>query len=73
MNTHDAEELARKRHFIIAATRMIGVALVLLGILVTQGAIDWPEMIGYPLLIVGLFDVFVMPSILARKWRSNPE
>lgn len=62
----------RNRFFVLNAIRLSGVALVLIGILVLNRAIELPEVVGWVLLAVGLIDVFVMPQVLARKWRTPP-
>ena len=70
-HTPDPETLAKQRYAILSMTRLIGVGLVILGILVTRQIIAWPEILGYILIAVGLFDVFFFPAVLARKWRSD--
>lgn len=67
------ETVARNRWLVMNAIRISGVVMVALGMLITQGAIPWPVPIGYVLLVVGLVDVFVVPQLLARKWRSPGE
>jgi len=52
--------------------RLSGVALVVIGLLVLNGRIDWPEVVGWVFVPVGLIDVFVMPQVLARRWRTPP-
>ena len=60
----------------IQVVRFFGVAAVLIGILIVTGrlALDWlPRWLGYVLIAAGLFDVFVIPTLLARRWRSLSE
>ncbi len=64
------DDLSRRRFFVIGIFRLIGVAMVMLGILIARGVIGWPAAAGYVLIAVGLADTFVMPQILARKWRT---
>lgn len=66
-----ADEIAKRRFMAINLIRISGVVFVMAGLAIVQGAIDWPKEAGYALTIVGLFDVFVMPQVLSRKWRSN--
>jgi hypothetical protein len=66
----DNEDDARTRFFVIAATRLVGAALVLVGILGLAGRIAIPGVAAYGFLAFGLFDVFVVPQVLARKWRT---
>ena len=65
------EDQARSRFFVIGMLRLVGVFMVLAGILMLRGIVpgDWA---GYVLIAVGLVDTFVVPQILARKWRTPP-
>jgi hypothetical protein len=65
------DDPARGRFLIISIHRFLGVGLVLLGILVTQRAVEWPEPVGWALIALGLVDVFVVPRLLARMWRTR--
>lgn len=68
---------ARGRFVVIQLARLLGVLTVLLGIMMQDGRIpalrDVPPLAGYLLIVVGLADVFIMPVILARRWRSPKE
>jgi len=61
---------ARSRFFVIAAFRWFGVALILAGMLISVGKIDLPVLVGPALVLLGLFEGFVMPRKLARRWKS---
>ena len=63
---------ARARFFIIALVRWSGVALVMLGLLVVRRRIDLPAVAGYGLLLVGIVDALIVPTLLARRWKSPP-
>ncbi|MDZ4308191.1 hypothetical protein [Allopontixanthobacter sp.] len=67
------DDVARNRWLILNLARILGVALVVTGLLVTQGTIDWPVEVGYALIAIGIVDAFVAPQFLARRWRSPPE
>ncbi|QSB44563.1 hypothetical protein IDJ81_14925 [Tsuneonella flava] len=67
------EDKARGRYIIINALRLSGVAIVILGLLIHEGLFDLPQWISWPLLAIGLIEVFVTPQILARMWRTPPE
>lgn len=64
---------ARARFYFIAAHRVIGAVLIMLGMLAMQGALDWGEGVGKVLAIVGLIDFFIIPLVFARMWRSMPK
>lgn len=67
------DDVARRRWFFLSLSRLAGVGLVIAGLLVTQGAISWPVEVGYGLILIGIVDVFVVPQVLARRWRSPKE
>jgi hypothetical protein len=69
----DDDADARTRWMVINATRLIGVVIVLAGILGLRGKLPMPDVAGYAFIAFGLFDVFAVPLILARKWRTPPE
>ena len=68
-----SEDVARGRWMAINAVRVAGVAMVLIGILGLQGIFELPDVAGYLLVGIGLFDIFAVPLIMARKWRSPLE
>src|SRR5690606_5483298 len=61
---------AQLRFFVIQAQRFIGVALVLLGITIVYRRIDLPEAAGYVFIAAGLVDAFIVPTLLARRWKT---
>lgn len=65
-----SDDRARARFIAIQALRWTGVAMVLIGLLAMNGRIDLPRAAGYVLVTVGLFDVLIMPTLLARRWRT---
>jgi ABC-type multidrug transport system permease subunit len=60
------------RFAVINMTRISGVGCVILGLLMANGRMfpDWPTWIAYVLIANGLVDVFVLPVLMARKWRT---
>ena len=70
----DARDPAKARFVVIQLARLVGVLLVLFGVMLQDGRIaalrDVPPFIGYLLIAAGLLDVFIMPLVLSRRWRS---
>ncbi|MFM6951369.1 MAG: hypothetical protein ACKOW1_10150 [Novosphingobium sp.] len=64
---------ARNRFIVIQLVRISGVAMVLVGLLVMNGRIDWPREVGFALAAVGLFEAMIAPILLARKWKTPSE
>ena len=61
---------ARQRFLILQLVRLAGVALGVLGALILAEVVLWPVLVGYVLLALGAFDVFILPQILVRRWRT---
>ena len=72
MDRQEADDLARNRYMVMAAVRLAGAAMVVVGLLIYNGNIETDPLVGYFLIAVGLVDVFLMPLVLARKWRTPP-
>ena len=70
MTRDPARDPAKARFAIINLVRLTGVAMVLLGILVAEGVIEWPMEAAYALVVLGMIEVFLMPRLLARRWRT---
>ena len=66
-----AEARARGRFMLINAMRIAGVVMILAGIAVFNGALPLPDWAGYVLLVLGMFETFVTPTLLARLWSTN--
>jgi len=72
MSTPQEDALAKKRFFALNLVRASGAALVLIGLLFAMDKIDIPKphLIGTIMIVMGLVDVFIMPGLLAKKWKS---
>lgn len=72
MSNPQEDALAKKRFLALNLVRTSGAALVLLGLLFAMDKIDVPmrHLLGVILIVIGLVDVFLMPGILAKRWRS---
>lgn len=68
-----SDDVARNRFFIINFTRLAGVFAVFVAMLILADAIGGSYTLGYVLLGLGLIDIFVVPQVLARRWRTPPE
>ena len=64
---------ARNRFFAIQALRLGGVALVIVALLALKGVVPLPQIAAWPILVVGLADILVVPALLARRWRTPPQ
>ena len=73
MDDRVRDEAARNRWLVINVVRFAGVAMVVIGLMIVRQVIPEPAWAGYTILAVGLTDVFLVPLLLARKWRTPPE
>lgn len=64
------EDQARARFLVIQIMRLSGVAMVIAALLILNGVLPLPRIVAWVFLPIGLVDVFIVPQILARKWRS---
>jgi hypothetical protein len=64
------DDIARNRWLVINMLRLGGVAMVVIGLLMLQGRFGGNETVAYALIGVAMLDIFVVPQLLARKWRT---
>ncbi|WP_305098149.1 hypothetical protein [Croceibacterium aestuarii] len=68
------DDVARNRWMVMQAMRIMGFALVIVGLLLTRDVMNWAgdanHILGYALVLIGLADGFFVPIVLARKWRT---
>lgn len=60
------------RFWALQLTRLSGVGLIIAGMLISNGRIlaQLPQWLGWLLIAGGLINVFVLPVMMARKWRT---
>lgn len=68
--TGQSEDQARGRFMVIQLLRLGGVAMVIVALLILNGVIPAPAIVGWALLPIGIVDIFLVPQFLARKWRT---
>ncbi|KRA84347.1 hypothetical protein [Altererythrobacter sp. Root672] len=73
MSEPASDDAAFGRWAIIILARLAGAAMTVVALLITAERFPAPQWTGYPLVFVGLFVVFMVPQLLARKWRSPSE
>jgi len=62
---------AKARWMAIQLVRWTGLAVFILGLLIYAGKIDLPIEAGWLLIAVGLLDALFVPTLLARRWKSD--
>ncbi|MBC2776429.1 hypothetical protein [Parasphingopyxis marina] len=75
MSPEDRERLAKSRWQMLQLLRFTGIVLMILGMWIWAGDIlrigGWP-LVGLPLFALGAFEAILLPTILARRWKSPP-
>ena len=67
MDQHDP---AKARFLTIQAVRLSGLVLGVLGALVLGDMLPLPEFVGYILVVIGAFEIFIMPLFLTKRWKT---
>ncbi|PLK26489.1 hypothetical protein [Novosphingobium sp. TH158] len=72
MSTPEEDALAKKRFLAMNLVRLSGVVMILLGLLCALDKIDIPgaRIIGVIFILIGMIDTFLVPLMLAKRWRS---
>lgn len=67
-------DTARNRYFLMTASRLLGVAGALLGLVLIGRAVAMEQkLIGLALVLAAMLFIAVVPRALARRWRTPPE
>lgn len=61
------------RFWMLQLMRVGGALLVMAGVLIASGRVPGPQVLGFGLLLFGMFEFFWLPRVLARRWKSPPE
>lgn len=72
MTTPEAEALAKKRYMVLNMIRVFAALMVIVGLACATDKVDIPaaHLIGVVLILFGMIDFFVMPMVLAKRWKS---
>ena len=73
MTENSAPDPARSRFIAIQVVRLSGVAMIVFALLIFAGRFDLPKLAGLLIGLFGMFDAFVAPILLARRWKSPPQ
>ena len=65
-----SEDPAAGRFWMLQLMRLGGILLVAGGIAILSGRVAGPEILGYGLVVLGAFEFFALPVLLARRWKS---
>lgn len=65
-----SQDPAKARFIAIQAMRWTGLAMVLVGLMIVYHRIDAPKELGYGLTVLGLIEALIVPTLLARLWKT---
>ena len=69
---HDsAEDIARRRYFVMNAIRFTGVMIFFAGLAMTQGVLPGGPTMGAIVAFIGVFDFFFAPQILVKQFKKQ--
>lgn len=58
------------RFWMLQLMRLGGLLLVIAGIIIIAGKLPAPRGLGYGLFLLGAFEFFYLPRMLAKRWKS---
>lgn len=65
----EKEKQAKRLHFMVSIIRLLGIAILMLGIAISLGRLaNIPAAIGYVLVIIGLAQTWVIPLVMVRSF-----
>ncbi len=73
MNSEEREMQAKQRFIILNLLRFSGAVIVMLGLAISAGRLfpDFPPLLGYFFLILGMFEFFLLPVLLKKSWNKK--
>ena len=69
----DKPDAALMRYQVLSLIRLMAAAQVVLGVVVIGGKLGLPYIVGAALVLTGVLEFFLVPRLLARRWRSPGE
>lgn len=65
----EKEKQAKRLHFMVSIIRLLGIAILMLGIAISLGRLaNIPAAVGYVLVIIGLAQTWVIPLVMVRSF-----
>lgn len=65
----EKEKQAKSLHFMVSIIRLLGIAILMLGIAISLGRLaNIPAAVGYVLVIIGLAQTWVIPIKMVRSF-----
>ena len=69
MNNNN-DDLARTRFLFLNLIRLGSLALALFGLSIVAGKLGLPQWVGVVVTVLGVGEFFLLPMLLAKRWKS---
>ncbi len=64
---------ALMRYQVLSLIRLMAAAQVVLGVVVIGGKLGLPYIVGAALVLTGVLEFFLIPRLLAKRWKSDAQ
>ncbi|HMT46365.1 MAG TPA: hypothetical protein PKE59_04465 [Novosphingobium sp.] len=71
--TEDKPDAALMRYQVLSLIRLMAAAQVVLGVVVIGGKLGLPYIVGAALVLTGVLEFFLIPRLLAKRWKSDAQ
>lgn len=71
--TENGNDAAQLRYQILSLIRLMAAAQVVLGVVIIGGRLGLPYIVGAALVLTGVLEFFLIPRLLAKRWKSDAQ
>lgn len=71
--TEDKSDAALMRYQVLSLIRLMAAAQVVLGVVIIGGKLGLPYIVGAALVLTGVLEFFLIPRLLAKRWKSDAQ
>ncbi len=71
--TEDKPDAALMRYQVLSLIRLMAAAQVVLGVVIIGGRLGLPYIVGAALVLTGVLEFFLIPRLLAKRWKSDAQ
>ena len=73
MTSDEREAQAKQRFIILSIMRFSGAVIVMMGLAIGAGRLfpDFPPLLGYLFIVLGMFEFFLFPILLKKSWNMK--
>lgn len=73
MTSDERETQAKQRFIILNIMRFSAAIIVMIGLAISAGRLfpDFPPLLGYLFVVLGMFEFFLFPILLKKSWNKK--